>query len=74
MKVGGITLSGGGYLNMGFNGTAYSGTGEIDWYIGAGGMAIAGSNSYSVYNKNDTVRLHPWNSDFTIMHKEGNAR
>jgi hypothetical protein len=74
VKVGGITLSGGGYLNMGFRNTASSGTGKIDWYIGVGGMKLLGDNSFSVYNMNDTVRIHPWNSDFTIMHKDGNAR
>ena len=74
VKVGGITLNGGGYLNMGFQDTASSGTGEIDWYIGADGMKLLSNNSYSVYNKNDTVRIHPWNSDFTIMHKDGNTR
>ena len=53
-----------GYFCLGGN-NAYSLTN--DWYIGEGGLNMAGSSQY-FYTRNagDLARIHPWKSDFAI--------
>lgn len=60
-----VVLSGNYNASLGFSAQA-GGSSPVDWYLGAGGMNVTGTQHFFMHHTGDVLNIHPWKCDTAI--------